>query len=281
MLGCGFGGRECPNLAPSRRLARGARRRYDPRWGAGLRQGAAVRRKVKRFGETLSRHRPRACADRVGYGSMVWAVRRSQHTSEADGAIRRHAILGRERGPRAAPTLETGRALERLRGLPMVHRFADLRRIRPRPLSCRASHQVSFAEVPPSGLAILLPSARRNIVATADPGRIRCARILPLARRDRQQVWAPGHRRCAGASSSTTALRRPSGLDRHWATNACEGRSVVSGFGDLARTRPSSLILRCRLPAFFSGSSHQLLPQGAGAPPSAACSAARSRSSGP
>ena len=279
MPGCGFGGRECPNLAPRRRLARGARRRCDPRWGAGLRQGAAVRRKVKRFGETLSRHRPRACADRVGHDPMVWALRRSKYTSEADGAIRRRAILGRERGPRAAPTLETGRALEWLRGLPMVHRFADLRRIRPRPLSCRALHQVSFAEVPPSGLAILLPSARRNIVATADPGRIRCARILPRARRGRQQVGAPGHRR-RPVSSSTAALRRPSGLDRHWATNACEGRSVVSGFGYLARTRPSSLILRCRLPAFFSGSSHQLLPQGAGALPSAALSAARSRSSG-
>jgi hypothetical protein len=179
------------------------------------------------------------------------------------GAIQRHAILRRERGPRAAPTLETGRALEWLRGLPMVHRFADLRRIRPRPLSCRALHQVSFAEVPPSGLVILPRLARRNIVATATPGRIRCARILPRARRGRQQVGAPGHRRRA-VSSSTAALRRPSGLDRRWAANACEGRSVVCGFGYLAYIRPSPLILRSRLPASFSGSSAPLLPQGAG-----------------
>jgi hypothetical protein len=227
----------------------------------------------------VSRHRPGACANSVGYGAIVWAVRRSKH-SEADGAIRRQPILGRERGPRAAPILETGRTLKWLRSLPMVRRFADLRRIRPRPLSCRALHQVSFAEVPPSGLAILLPAACRNIVATVDPGRIRCAQILPRARRGRQQVWAPGHRRCA-MSPSTVASRRPSGLDRHWATNACEGRSVVCGFGYSVRTRPSPLILRFRLPASFSGSSHQLLAQGAGALPSAARSAARSRSFGP
>jgi len=50
-----------------------------------------------------------------------------------------HAGPGREHGPRQVPRLETARVLECLRGLPMIHGFAHVKSIRPRPLSCCAA----------------------------------------------------------------------------------------------------------------------------------------------
>jgi hypothetical protein len=54
-----------------------------------------------------------------------------------EGDRRAESLLGWT-GPQLAPSLQTGRANNWLRGLPRVHRFAGLERNRPRPLSCRA-----------------------------------------------------------------------------------------------------------------------------------------------
>ena len=180
-----------------------------------LRQSAAVRRKVKRSAQTGSQMGsgawPPACGPRRCRG--VSSRPRHQYVSESGGAMRDSPILVRRPGPQKAPTLEPRRVREGLRGLLMLNRFARLKPIRPRPLSCRMEHQASLAE-------FLLP-------------------VPPVVLRP------PGCRRTVhGGSRSPAALRRPSGLKVHFASNAREGRPAIYGFADLSRTRPSLFILR-------------------------------------
>jgi hypothetical protein len=103
-------------------------------------------------------------------------------------------------------------SLECLRGLAMFHRFAELKHVRPRPLSCPVANRASLAE-----------SQRVRLVMLRPPG---CPNTLPTGGR------------------STAALRRPSGLEGHFVSNAREGRSATCGFRYLSRTRPSPFILR-------------------------------------
>ena len=124
-------------------------------------------------GESVLQHRTGAGTDGVEHHPMMRVLLLVSARERGRWSQGRHTILVRERGPRLAPTLEPARVLRCLRGLPIIHGFAHLKPTRPRPLSCRASRHMSFAEIPPSRLDILAPHGRGNTVAVAGPGHVR------------------------------------------------------------------------------------------------------------